>query len=39
VGYDEARGRGVYNVLAPRRHEVDVEATRWRVRLSLRYGF
>lgn len=39
VGYDEARGRGVYNVLAPRRHEVDVDATRWRVRLSVRYGF
>jgi hypothetical protein len=39
VGYDQARERGVYNVLAPRRHEVDVEATRWRVRLSVRYVF
>ena len=39
VGYDAARGRGVYHVLGPRPREVLVEETRWRVRLGLRYGF
>jgi outer membrane receptor protein involved in Fe transport len=36
-GYDTDRGRGVYQVRLPVRREVDVNATRWRIRLSLRY--
>ncbi len=39
VGYDVANGRGIYHVLEPRRHEVDVERTRWRMQLSVRYTF
>ncbi len=39
VGYDEANSRGIYHVLQPRRHELDVEGTRWRMQLSARYVF
>ncbi len=39
VGYDAARGRGVYRILAPGYRVIDSEATRWRVRFSLRYSF
>ncbi len=39
VGYDQPRGRGVYKILAPGRREVDIDATRWRMRFSLRYVF
>jgi hypothetical protein len=39
VGYDDTRGRGIYRILAPGYRVIDTDATRWRVRLSLRYGF
>jgi hypothetical protein len=39
VGYDAAKGRGVYKVLSPRPQVLDVEATRWRMQLSVRYAF
>ena len=39
VGYDEAHGRGVYNVLEPRVRQVDADGSRWRLRLSARYLF
>ncbi len=39
VGYDVANGRGIYHGLEPRRHELDVERTRWRMQLSVRYTF
>jgi hypothetical protein len=39
VGYDRANGRGIYHVLAPPRHELDVHATRWRMQLSAKYTF
>jgi hypothetical protein len=39
VGYDEVRSRGIYHVLVPRRHELDVDRTRWPMQLSARYMF
>jgi hypothetical protein len=39
VGYDVANGRGIYHVLKPRLHELQVDATRWRMQLSARYTF
>jgi len=39
VGYDVVNGRGIYHVLDPRRHELDVDDTRWRMQLSARYTF
>jgi hypothetical protein len=39
VGYDVANSRGIYHVLNPRRHELEVDATRWRMQLSARYTF
>jgi hypothetical protein len=39
VGYDVANGRGIYHVLEPRRHELEVDGTRWRMQLSARYTF
>jgi carboxypeptidase family protein/TonB-dependent receptor-like protein len=39
VGYDVANARGVYHVLEPRRHELDVDGTRWRMQLSARYTY
>jgi outer membrane receptor protein involved in Fe transport len=39
VGYDVANSRGIYHVLEPRRNELQVEPTRWRMQLSARYTF
>ncbi|MEO6055480.1 MAG: hypothetical protein ABIQ49_01440 [Gemmatimonadales bacterium] len=39
VGYDVANSRGIYHVLEPRRHELQVDPTRWRMQLSARYTF
>ncbi len=39
VGYDVAKGRGIYSVQDTPRREVDVPATRWHVQLSARYTF
>lgn len=39
VGYDEANGRGIYNVMRFDRGVRDEEATRWRLQLGARYGF
>jgi len=39
VGYDVVNSRGTYHVLDPRRHELDVDGTRWRMQLSARYTF
>ncbi len=38
VGYDAARGRGIYNLAIPR-HAVDGDASRWRMQLGARYVF
>jgi hypothetical protein len=39
TGYDEVHARGVYRVINPRRHDLDVDATRWRMQISARYTF
>ncbi len=39
VGYDEVKGRGIYIFTPPRRHEFQVEPTRWLVRLNAKYNF
>jgi Carboxypeptidase regulatory-like domain/TonB dependent receptor len=39
VGYDEANGRGIYNMMRFDRGVRDEEATRWRLQLGARYGF
>jgi hypothetical protein len=39
VGYDVTNSRGIYHVLDPQRHELNVDATRWRLQLSARYTF
>jgi hypothetical protein len=39
VGYDAARGRGVYRFQRPDRHQVDVEASRWRMQLGAQLAF
>jgi hypothetical protein len=39
VGYDVPNGRGIYHVLEPRRDELEVDPTRWRMQLSVRYVF
>jgi hypothetical protein len=39
VGYDQARGRGVYNVLPVDRKVIDTEATHWRLQLGAKYSF
>jgi hypothetical protein len=39
VGYDQARGRGIYNVLPVDRNVTDTEATRWRLQLGAKYSF
>lgn len=39
TGYDEVHARGVYRVINPRRHNLDVDATRWRMQISARYTF
>lgn len=39
VGYDVANARGIYHVLEPRRHELQVDPSRWRMQLSARYTF
>jgi Carboxypeptidase regulatory-like domain/TonB dependent receptor len=38
VGYDAARGRGIYNLAIPH-HTVDGDASRWRMQLGARYVF
>jgi hypothetical protein len=39
VGYDVERGRGVYQFVAPDRHQVDVQASRWRMQLGANVAF
>ncbi|HEX3234314.1 MAG TPA: TonB-dependent receptor [Gemmatimonadales bacterium] len=39
VGYDEANGRGIYEMGRIDRKVRDNEATRWRLQLGARYGF
>jgi hypothetical protein len=39
VGWDEARNRGVYELRMPERNQVDVDASRWRMQLGMRYAF
>jgi hypothetical protein len=39
VGYDVPNDRGIYDVLEPRRNELEVDPTRWRMQLSARYTF
>jgi hypothetical protein len=39
VGYDEANQRGIYDVLPVDTNVRDVEGTRWRLQLGVRYGF
>jgi hypothetical protein len=34
VGYDTANGRGVYALLPVYRHQIDTEASRWRLQLG-----
>jgi hypothetical protein len=39
VGFDDARGRGVYQLRLPEREKADGEASRWRMQLGARYVF
>jgi hypothetical protein len=39
VGYDQAKGRGVYTVVPVDRRARDVEGTRWRMQLGARFTF
>jgi hypothetical protein len=39
VGYDAGNDRGSYQLDLPSRHHVDLDASRWRVQLGVRYGF
>jgi len=39
VGYDQARQRGIYDVIRPGRDSRDDDATRWRLQLGARYTF
>jgi hypothetical protein len=39
TGYDQAKARGIYEVLPVDRRARDVEATRWRMQLGARYTF
>jgi hypothetical protein len=39
VGYDEAKGRGIYNFSTRDPNRRDDEATRWRMQLGARYTF
>jgi hypothetical protein len=39
VGCDEANQRGIYDVLPVDTSVRDVEGTRWRLQLGVRYGF
>jgi hypothetical protein len=39
VGYDAARGRGVYVFQEPDRRQVDVQASRWRMQLGATMSF
>jgi hypothetical protein len=39
VGYDAARGRGVYNFASRDPNVRDLEASRWRMQLGARYTF
>jgi hypothetical protein len=39
VGYDASRGRGVYQFQRPDRHQVDVQASRWRMQLGAQVAF
>jgi hypothetical protein len=38
VGYDTVRGRGLYQLLDPRRF-IDLGASRWRMQLGMHYNF
>ena len=39
VGYDPAKGRGVYHRIDAAREWVDQDASRWRMQLGARYSF
>jgi outer membrane receptor protein involved in Fe transport len=39
VGYDQARGRGVYHRVDSAREPIDQDASRWRMQLGARYSF
>lgn len=39
AGFDDARGRGVYQLRLPERAKADGEASRWRMQLGARYVF
>jgi hypothetical protein len=39
VGYDQAQGRGIYDVLPVGRNVIDTEGTRWRLQLGAKYSF
>jgi hypothetical protein len=39
VGYDAARGRGVYQFQLPDRRQVDIQASRWRMQLGATVTF
>jgi hypothetical protein len=39
VGYDDARGRGVYELAPVSRRQVDLEASRWRLQLGASLSF
>ena len=39
VGYDAAHGRGVYQFQQPDRHQVEVQASRWRMQLGATLTF
>jgi hypothetical protein len=39
AGWDAARGRGLYEVRLPDRNGVELDASRWRMQLAMRYAF
>ncbi|HEX3232660.1 MAG TPA: TonB-dependent receptor [Gemmatimonadales bacterium] len=39
IGYDPALGRGIYTVQVPRLRVLDVDGSRWRMQLGVRYDF
>ncbi|HUL71370.1 MAG TPA: carboxypeptidase regulatory-like domain-containing protein [Gemmatimonadales bacterium] len=38
-GYDTVKERGIYSLDLPARNQVDLELTRWRMQLGVRYSF
>ena len=39
AGYDEAAGRGIYQLTLPQRHVLNIGASRWRLQLGAKYTF